>query len=160
MGALSPTHLILILLIALIVIGPGKLPEVGAAMGKSIKEFKKASGDIMENITGTAPPAQSAPQAQQAAYQPVQPAAYQAPYQPPAGAVVPQPGQPAYPAPMPNYPPQPDAAPGYASQPGQPANPAPMPYYPPQPMPVAPAPDAYQPASGVVVEPPSGPTAG
>lgn len=35
-------HLILILLIVLIVFGPGKLPELGAGLGKSIKEFKKA----------------------------------------------------------------------------------------------------------------------
>jgi sec-independent protein translocase protein TatA len=160
MGALSPTHLILILLIALIVIGPGKLPEVGAAMGKSIKEFKKASGDIMDNITGTAPPAQSAPQAPPAAYQPAQPAAYQAPYQPPAGAVVPQPGQVAYQAPVQYYPPQPDPATGYAPQPGQVPYQTPVQQYPPQPMPVAPPPDAYQPATGVVVEPPSGPAAG
>jgi len=35
MAGLTPGHLLLILIIALIVIGPGKLPEVGAALGKS-----------------------------------------------------------------------------------------------------------------------------
>ncbi len=35
-------HLILILLVVLIIFGPGKLPELGAGLGKSIKEFKKA----------------------------------------------------------------------------------------------------------------------
>ncbi|MDK2823176.1 MAG: sec-independent protein translocase protein TatA [Clostridia bacterium] len=35
-------ELILILALALIIFGPGKLPEVGRAMGKSIKEFKGA----------------------------------------------------------------------------------------------------------------------
>ena len=46
MGALSPVHLIIILVIALLVIGPGKLPEVGAALGKSIREFRKAATDL------------------------------------------------------------------------------------------------------------------
>lgn len=41
-------ELILILIIALIVIGPGKLPDVGAALGRSIKEFRKASTDIKD----------------------------------------------------------------------------------------------------------------
>lgn len=36
-------ELILILALALIIFGPGKLPEVGRAVGKSIKEFKKAT---------------------------------------------------------------------------------------------------------------------
>ncbi|HWP97494.1 MAG TPA: twin-arginine translocase TatA/TatE family subunit [Syntrophomonadaceae bacterium] len=40
---LQPTHLILILIIVLIVIGPGKLPDIGQAMGKAIKEFKQNS---------------------------------------------------------------------------------------------------------------------
>ena len=46
MGALSPVHLIIILIIALLVIGPGKLPEVGAALGKSMREFRKAATDL------------------------------------------------------------------------------------------------------------------
>ena len=40
-------ELILILVIALIIFGPGKLPSVGASIGKAIKEFKKASNDVM-----------------------------------------------------------------------------------------------------------------
>jgi len=42
MGALSPAHLIIILIIALLVIGPGKLPETGAALGRAIGEFRGA----------------------------------------------------------------------------------------------------------------------
>lgn len=42
MGALSPVHLIVILAIALLVIGPGKLPETGAAVGRAIREFRHA----------------------------------------------------------------------------------------------------------------------
>jgi len=37
----SPMHLLVILAIALIVFGPGKLPELGTSLGKAIKEFKK-----------------------------------------------------------------------------------------------------------------------
>ena len=45
-GLFQPMHLLIILGIALVVIGPGKLPELGKALGKSIQGFKKAiSGD-------------------------------------------------------------------------------------------------------------------
>lgn len=39
-----------ILVIALIVFGPGKLPQVGKALGSSIREFKKASREITAEI--------------------------------------------------------------------------------------------------------------
>jgi sec-independent protein translocase protein TatA len=54
MAGLTPAHLLIILVIALIVIGPGKLPEVGAAIGKSFREFQKASSGIAEAVTGPA----------------------------------------------------------------------------------------------------------
>lgn len=38
----EPMHLIVILVIVLIIFGPGKLPQIGAGLGKSIREFKKA----------------------------------------------------------------------------------------------------------------------
>ncbi len=41
-GLLQPMHLLVILVIGLIVLGPKKLPELGAGLGKSIREFKKA----------------------------------------------------------------------------------------------------------------------
>jgi sec-independent protein translocase protein TatA len=44
-GLMQPMHLILILLIVLIIFGPGKLPELGEGLGKSIREFKKAMKD-------------------------------------------------------------------------------------------------------------------
>ena len=44
-GLLQPMHLILILVIVLIIFGPGKLPELGEGLGKSIKAFKKAMKD-------------------------------------------------------------------------------------------------------------------
>ncbi len=42
MGALSPWHLVLVLAVALLVLGPGKLPETGAAIGKAIRSFREA----------------------------------------------------------------------------------------------------------------------
>lgn len=41
-GLFQPLHLIIILAIALIIFGPGKLPELGKGLGNSIREFKKA----------------------------------------------------------------------------------------------------------------------
>lgn len=41
----QPMHLIIILAIVLIVFGPGKLPDIGAAVGKSIREFRGAVKD-------------------------------------------------------------------------------------------------------------------
>jgi len=49
-------ELIIILVIALLVIGPGKLPDVGQALGKSIREFRKASSDIQESVKIDASP--------------------------------------------------------------------------------------------------------
>lgn len=57
MPNISPIHLVIVLIIALIVIGPGKLPEVGAALGKSIKEFRKAASDITDSVHVDAAPA-------------------------------------------------------------------------------------------------------
>lgn len=41
--------LVLILIIALIIFGPTKLPEIGKAFGSSLKEFKKATNDIVKD---------------------------------------------------------------------------------------------------------------
>ncbi|MCC7106665.1 MAG: twin-arginine translocase TatA/TatE family subunit [Chloroflexi bacterium] len=43
MPNLGPTELLIVLVLVIIVFGVGKLPEVGGALGKSIKEFRKAS---------------------------------------------------------------------------------------------------------------------
>jgi sec-independent protein translocase protein TatA len=57
-------ELIVILVIALLVIGPGKLPDVGSALGKSIREFRKASSDVQDatRVDASPPPPASAPQ--------------------------------------------------------------------------------------------------
>ena len=42
-GLFQPRHLLIILVIVLVVVGPGKLPEVGAALGKTIREIKRGA---------------------------------------------------------------------------------------------------------------------
>lgn len=42
--------LVILLVIVLIVYGPGKLPEVGGAIGKAMREFRKASTDLQDEI--------------------------------------------------------------------------------------------------------------
>jgi sec-independent protein translocase protein TatA len=48
-GLFQPTHLLLILLIVLILFGPGKLPDLGRGLGKGIREFKDAMKGGMTN---------------------------------------------------------------------------------------------------------------
>jgi sec-independent protein translocase protein TatA len=45
---IGPGELILILAVILVVFGPGKLPEIGAAVGRSFREFRKATTDTGE----------------------------------------------------------------------------------------------------------------
>ncbi len=52
---LGTTELIIILVIILIIFGVGKLPEVGAGLGKGLKEFKKAQKDEKEIEAPAAP---------------------------------------------------------------------------------------------------------
>jgi sec-independent protein translocase protein TatA len=44
--------LILILVLALIIFGPSKLPEIGRAFGRSLKEFKDATKDLTSELDG------------------------------------------------------------------------------------------------------------
>ena len=48
MPNLGPTELIIILVIVIIIFGAGKLPEIGGALGKGMKEFKQASKEVTE----------------------------------------------------------------------------------------------------------------
>lgn len=41
-GLLQPMHLLVILVIVLVIFGPGKLPDLGSSIGKAIKGFKRA----------------------------------------------------------------------------------------------------------------------
>jgi sec-independent protein translocase protein TatA len=46
-----PGFLIILLIIVLIIFGPGKLPELGGAAGRAIKEFRKTSNEITEELS-------------------------------------------------------------------------------------------------------------
>ncbi len=45
-GFFQPMHLIVILIIALIIFGPGKLGEIGGQLGKGMREFKKSMQEL------------------------------------------------------------------------------------------------------------------
>ncbi|HET7451980.1 MAG TPA: TatA/E family twin arginine-targeting protein translocase [Thermoanaerobaculia bacterium] len=50
LGSIGMPELILIFIVALIVFGPKKLPEIGKSLGKGLAEFKKASDDFKQSI--------------------------------------------------------------------------------------------------------------
>ena len=50
MGPIGFQELIFILIIALLIFGPKKLPELGRSLGKAIGEFKRASNDFKHSI--------------------------------------------------------------------------------------------------------------
>jgi sec-independent protein translocase protein TatA len=45
MDIFAPSHLLILLLIILVIFGPSKLGDVGGAMGRAIKDFKRAMND-------------------------------------------------------------------------------------------------------------------
>ncbi len=49
-GKLGLGEIVVILIIALIVVGPKKLPEVGRSIGKAINEFKKGSKEMTDEL--------------------------------------------------------------------------------------------------------------
>jgi sec-independent protein translocase protein TatA len=53
-GLLQPMHILVILVIVLIIFGPGKLPELGSAIGKAIRGFKRSMEDTKVKIEGAA----------------------------------------------------------------------------------------------------------
>jgi sec-independent protein translocase protein TatA len=71
MGSIGFPELLVIFVIALIVFGPRRLPEIGKALGQGINEFKRASKDLQTRLeeeieqdrraSTTAPPEAAAP---------------------------------------------------------------------------------------------------
>ena len=87
MPNIGPLELIIILVIALLILGPGKLPEVGASLGKSIREFRKAASDVQDSVKLDPAPAPAPVAAQTPVAPAVAPAA--APVTPVAAPVAP-----------------------------------------------------------------------
>jgi sec-independent protein translocase protein TatA len=71
MPFINPGHfwlILLLLIVVLIIWGPGKLPDVGAGMGRAIREFRKASTEMRDVVN--APPTDSPPPAPTTASKP------------------------------------------------------------------------------------------
>ena len=49
---IGTSELLIILVLALIILGPGKLPEVGNALGKALGEFKRAIKEVKDEGEG------------------------------------------------------------------------------------------------------------
>ena len=49
-GSIGMPELMIILVIALIIFGPRKLPELGRSLGRSLKEFKRASNELRNTL--------------------------------------------------------------------------------------------------------------
>jgi sec-independent protein translocase protein TatA len=56
-GILQPTHLLILLAVALIFLGPKRLPDAGRALGQGLKEFKESIGghDAQPPLTEAVP---------------------------------------------------------------------------------------------------------
>jgi sec-independent protein translocase protein TatA len=60
---IHPGFLLILLIIVLIVFGPGKLPELGSAIGRGIREFRKESDKIVDEVRSSATEKESPPAA-------------------------------------------------------------------------------------------------
>lgn len=50
LGSIGGTELLVIMVIALLIFGPRKLPELGRSIGKGLSEFKRASNDLKRSL--------------------------------------------------------------------------------------------------------------
>lgn len=55
-GSIGIPSMILILVVALIIFGPKKLPEIGKAAGQTLREFKKSTNELMSDDEGSKNP--------------------------------------------------------------------------------------------------------
>lgn len=59
LGNLGMSEILMILVIVLLVFGAKRLPEIGSAMGKGIREFKRSIREVTEDIDRPEPPAET-----------------------------------------------------------------------------------------------------
>jgi sec-independent protein translocase protein TatA len=52
-AGITPWHLVLVLVVILLFVGPGKLPETGAAIGKALRDLRNAVGGNEPPADGT-----------------------------------------------------------------------------------------------------------
>src|SRR5882757_3126596 len=85
-GSIGMPELIIIFVIALIIFGPRKLPELGRSLGKSIAEFKRASNELRSTLEEEIrlDERKTSEEAARAAAQPLPPQSTPAPPAPPA----------------------------------------------------------------------------
>ncbi len=50
MGPVGPLELMVILIVALLVVGPNRLPELGRSVGRGLREFRKAQNDVRSTL--------------------------------------------------------------------------------------------------------------
>ncbi len=60
---IHPFWIIAILVVVLIIFGPGRLPELGGAVGKAMREFRKATSELTSEVTHSTQPAPPPPAA-------------------------------------------------------------------------------------------------
>jgi sec-independent protein translocase protein TatA len=60
---IHPIWIIAILVVVLIIFGPGRLPELGAGIGKAMREFRKATSELTSEVTTATQPAPPPPPA-------------------------------------------------------------------------------------------------
>lgn len=51
MDAITPLHIVALLVIALLIFGPRRLPELGGAVGKTIREFQKSMNEAKSQVS-------------------------------------------------------------------------------------------------------------
>lgn len=61
MGPIGWPELIILLIVVLIIFGPGKLPDIGNAIGRGVREFRRASNDIEDSVRSDKKRNESAP---------------------------------------------------------------------------------------------------
>lgn len=58
---IHPLWIVAILVIVLIIFGPGRLPELGSAAGKAMREFRKATSELSESVSSSVQTTPAAP---------------------------------------------------------------------------------------------------